>query len=223
MKTLNILIVEDEIKLLNHLEERMKSEEFAISKCSTYQELEAFVQGPTGPIDIIVLDRLLNGQDSSALLPQIKENLPDAQIIVLSAINTSSEKTNLLEQGVDDYLSKPFDIDELIARIKALVRRNSKEIVFGNIVLDLEKRFVKVNNQEIHLQNKEFVLLKALIKIPGKVFNKKFLYEHVWGMSVDVESNAVEAAVNKLRRRLEEAGAAVQIKSTRNKGYWIEE
>lgn len=223
MALLNILIVEDEFKLLNHLEERMKIEDFVVFKCDSYTDLENFVITPKVSIDIIILDRLLNGQDSSDLISAIKENMQDAKIIVLSALNTAYEKTALLDRGVDDYLSKPFDIDELVARIRALLRRNSKELVFGNIILDTERRNVKVNGQEMVLQNKEFILLKTLIKTPGKIFNKKFLYEYVWEMSVDVESNVVEATVNKLRRRLEDAGANPRIKSMRNKGYWIEE
>lgn len=220
---LNVLIVEDEAKLLTHLVERMKIENFIISKCCSYTELENFIIDPTPAIDIVILDRLLNGQDSSELVPQMKENMPHAKIIVLSAINTASEKTTLLDQGVDDYLSKPFDIDELVARIRALLRRNYNELLLGNIAIDLENRSTKVKGQEVVLQNKEFILLKTLLKTPGKIFNKKYLYEHVWEMSADVESNAVEVAVNKLRRRLEEAGANVQVKSMRHKGYWIEE
>lgn len=219
---LRVLIVEDEIKLLNHLEEKMKSEGFEINKISGYAELEAAVD--TLPnLDIVILDRLLDGQDSAALVQKLKIQMPDVKIIVLSAINTAIEKTALLDLGVDDYLAKPFDMDELVARIRALTRRNSKELSFGNIVLNFESRVAKVNGHEVPLQNKEFTLLKTLLKTPGKIFNKKFLYENVWEMSGDVESNTVETAVNKLRRRLEEAGANVQIKSLRFKGYWIEE
>lgn len=223
MALLNVLIVEDEFKLLNHLYERMKIEEFVVFKCDSYTDLENFIIAPNASIDIIILDRLLGGKDSSDLIFAIKEKMPDAKIIVLSALNTANEKTALLDRGVDDYLSKPFDIDELVARIRALLRRNSKELVIGNIILDSERRNVKVNGHDIVLQNKEFILLKTLIKTPGKIFNKKFLYEHVWEMSVDVESNVVEATINKLRRRLEEASADPRIKSMRNKGYWIEE
>lgn len=220
---LNILIVEDEIKLLNHLEDRMRIEGFVIYKCNNYIELESFIKEPKATVEIIVLDRLLDTQDSSSLVPEIKENMPDAKIIVLSALNSAVEKTNLLDLGVDDYLSKPFDIDELVARMKALLRRNSKEIQFSNVLMNLEKRSVRINGQDIELQNKEFILLKTLIRTPGKIFNKKYLYEFVWKMNAEVESNVVETTINKLRRRLEEVGARVQIKSMRHKGYWIEE
>lgn len=223
MALLNVLIVEDEFKLLNHLEERMRFEEFVVFKCESYTDLENFITASNASIDIIILDRLLNGKDSSDLIFAIKEKMSDAKIIVLSALNTANEKTALLDRGVDDYLSKPFDIDELIARIRAILRRNSKELILGNIILDSERRSVKVNGQDMVLQNKEFILLKTLIKAPGKIFSKKFLYEYVWEMSVDVESNVVEATINKLRRRLEEASANPRIKSMRNKGYWIEE
>ncbi len=217
-----VLIVEDEPKLLGHLEEKMRSEGFSVTTCSNYDSFESIL-GSGYKAELIVLDRLLNGMDSARLIRRIKENTPDTKIIVLSAVTSSAEKIILLDSGVDDYVSKPFDIDELVARMRAVLRRNSKELVCGNVTLDLEKRVVRVNEKELVLQNREFILLKTLVRIPGKVFNKRYLYEYVWDISVEAESNVVEATINKLRRRLEEAAAGLQIKSMRNKGYWVEE
>lgn len=219
-----ILIVEDEVRLLNHLEERIMSEGFIINRCETYSELENYItENSNKQPDIVILDRLLSGKDSAQLLPKLTNGLPNAKVIVLSALNSANDKITMLDQGVDDYLAKPFEVDELIARVKALLRRNSREIIFANIVLDLEKRIARVDGQEVLLQNKEFYLLKTLMKVPGKIFDKKFLYEHVWEMNSEVESNVVETTVNKLRRRLEESGAKVKINCIRYKGYWIEE
>ena len=223
MEFIDVLIVEDEVKLLVHLQETMTREGFSVRIRSTFLNFKDLLESAQYQIRVIILDRLLNGQDSSELIEKINITLPDTKILVLSAINTANEKTALLDRGVDDYLAKPFEMEELVARIKALLRRNSKELSVGNLILDLEKRVARVNGQEVLLQNKEFNLLKTLIRIPGKIYNKKYLYEHVWEVSAEIESNVVEATVNKLRRRLEEAGALLQIKSMRNKGYWIEE
>lgn len=218
-----ILIVEDEAKLLIHLARTITDEGFSTFTCASFAELENLLKIPVKRFDVVVLDRLLHGKDSAELVTRMKEVLPEVKIMILSAINSASEKTALLDLGADDYLAKPFSSDELVARIRVLLRRNRPEIKFGNIILNTEKRTARVGDKEIPLQNKEFALLRTLIRTPGKVFNKIFLYEHVWEMSTEVESNVVEATVNKLRRRLEESGANVSIKSMRNKGYWIEE
>lgn len=218
-----ILIVEDEAKLLNHLARTISEEGFSTFTCGSFSELENLLKISVKRFDVIVLDRLLHGRDSAELVTQIKEVLPEVKIMILSAIDSASEKAALLDLGADDYLAKPFSSDELVARIRVLLRRNRPELKFGNIVLNTEKRNVTVGDTEIPLQNKEFSLLRMLIQTPGKVFNKIFLYEYVWEMSTEVESNVVETTINKLRRRLEEAGANVVIKSMRNKGYWVEE
>ncbi|MNT19182.1 Heme response regulator HssR [compost metagenome] len=120
-------------------------------------------------------------------------------------------------------MAKPFGSEELVARIRVLLRRTETILKLGNVALNSHDRTMKIGDQEIPLPNKEFVLLRTLIRNPRKIFSKVFLYEKVWEMSADVESNAIETMVNKLRRRLNEAGATVQIKNSRNAGYWIEE
>lgn len=218
-----ILIVEDEIKLLSHLAKTISDEGFSTFTCASFTELENLLKIPVKRFDVVILDRLLHGKDSAEFVTRMKEVLPEVKIMILSAINSASEKAALLDLGADDYVAKPFSNGELIARIRALLRRSRPELKFGNVILNTERRTAKVDDKEFPLQNKEFTLLRTLIRTPGKVFNKIFLYEHVWEMSTEVESNVVEATVNKLRRRLEEAGANVSIKSMRNKGYWIEE
>lgn len=223
MKVRRVLIVEDEAKIREHLSRTLAEEGFSNYTCSTFRELETIIDLPVKRFDLIILDRLMNGKDSADLLEKIRIKLPDAQIMILSAINTSSEKASLLNLGADDYLSKPFDSTELVARVRALLRRSKNEIGFSNIILDITNRIMKIDNQEISLPNREFVLLRALLQVPGKVYSKTQLYEQVWEMSTEVESHVIEATVNKLRKKLSEAGAKVQIKNTRNIGYWIEE
>lgn len=218
-----ILIVEDEAKLLDHLSQIMREEGHLPFTCSSFGELENLLVAPVKHFDIVILDRLLHGRDSAALMTDLKTELPEAKILILSAINSPSEKALLLDKGADDYMAKPFGSEELAARIRVLVRRSEPTTKFGNVILNSHDRTMKVGSQEFSLPNKEFVLLRTLVSKPNKIFGKVLLYEKVWEMSPDVESNAIETMVNKLRRRLDEAGASIQIKNTRNLGYWIEE
>ncbi len=216
-----ILIVEDESKLLEHLAELIGHEGYSIFTCISFRELENLLTLPV-LFDVVILDRLLHGRDSGELLTQIKQVF-EARVLVLSAINTSAEKAALIDAGADDYLSKPFESEELKARVRALIRRNFMDLKLGNLALNSADRTIKVNEVEIPLPNKEFILLRTLLQVPGKIFNKAFLYKKVWDINADVESNVVETTVNKIRKRLKDADASVSIKNARNSGYWIEE
>lgn len=222
-ESIRVLIVEDEEKLLTYLKGILNEEEFSTSSCSSYFELETLIEIPMSRFDVIILDRLLQGKDSGTLLSKIKYCFPDAKILILSAINTPSEKALLLDSGADDYLAKPFDGEELVARVRALLRRNYHSIKLGDVSLNSISRTMTINQNEISLTNKEFDLLKTLSQAPGKIFNKSFLNSQVWEVSSNVDSNAVEATITKLRRKLVEAGSSVSIRNIRNRGYWIEE
>lgn len=223
MSNPRLMVVEDELKLLNNLVSLFNDEGFEVFSGSTFVDLENLLSGTGRRHDVIVLDRLLHGRDSAELISRIKDEMTGTKVLVLSAINTSSEKASVLDKGADDYLAKPFSGDELVARVRALLRRDVRQLKLGNLLLDEEKRVLRVGAQESSLTNKEFDLLKMFVKSPGKVFSKAFLGQQIWELSADAESNVVEATVNKLRRRLEELGVQLKIKNARNAGYWIEE
>lgn len=218
-----ILIVEDEASLREHLAEILSAEGFSVTSVATLDELKTFISVPQEPVELVLLDRLLNGKDAASLVGQLKEKIVGSRVMILSAINTPSEKAALLDLGADDYLAKPFSGEELVARLRALLRRNTATLRFGNLVLHLEDRKIFIGDNEVQLTNKEFLFLKTLVQSPGKVFPKEYLYGKVWEMRPDVESNVVETTVNKLRRRFEDLHASVEIKNARNVGYWIEE
>ncbi len=218
-----LLVVEDEDKLLGHLVTTLTDESYSVFTCATFRELETMLSMPTAEFEVVVLDRLLNGRDSATLIPRIKDKTPDAKILILSAINTPAEKAAILDQGADDYLAKPFETNELLARLRVLTRRSRPVMKLGNLELDSESRAIKVAEQTIGLTNKEYILLRVMLRAPRKVFSKAFFSQQVWDMSSDVESNVIEVTINKLRRRLEDVGATVRIKNSRNNGYWIEE
>ncbi|MNL19416.1 Transcriptional activator protein CopR [compost metagenome] len=218
-----ILIVEDEAKLANYLQEVFTELNFPVVTVGSVSELEKIFEARSAGFDVLILDRLLHGMDSIKFIPLIRQRMPELKIVVLSAINTPFEKANTLNLGADDYLAKPFEREELVARVHALLRRPKAQINFGNVVLNSDLRTMAVGEVEVELQNKEFLLLKTLFLIPGKIYNKSYLYNQVWNMSSEVESNVIESTVTKLRRRLQELGADFTIKNSRNVGYWIEE
>lgn len=218
----HVLLVEDESKLAEHLV-RSLSQAFSVSVLNSFEELENSLSSPSLPFDVIILDRMMNGKDTLVLIPALRKKFPQCKILVLSAIHTPAEKALALDQGADDYVSKPVALEELMARVRAVTRRPSNELRFGNIAIDSVDRSVHIDGQSLPLSNKEFLLLRAFVQAPGKIFSKSYLYEQVWQTSVEIESNAIETTVNKLRRKLEDSSALAQIKNSRNLGYWLEE
>lgn len=220
---ITILLVEDEEKLARKIKENFQVNGMKTSICSTYEDLESLLAKQDLTFSIVVMDRLLNGLDSSNLVASFKKKFPQIKILVLSAINSPMEKAALLNLGADDYLGKPFDSIELIARINAIIRRVNQALCLGNVKLDIEKRIAKTLNKEIILQNREFDLLKIFISNPRKVFDKESIYKYVWEFSSDVDSNVIETTILKIRKKLIEIDANIQIKSARYRGYWIED
>ena len=219
---MNILLIEDEEKLAEKIKDSFNSTGFNTFIYRTYQEFESLLSKNDLFFSVIVLDRLLNGIDSATLVPLIKNKFPQIKILILSAINSPMEKVSLLNLGVDDYLGKPFDFVELVARVNAVARRTKPTLSLGNVELDLEKRTAKTDGKEVFLQNREFDLLKIFISNPRKVFDKETLYKNVWEFSSDVDSNVIETTILKIRKKLLEIDATIQIKSVRYRGYWIE-
>lgn len=221
-----ILVVEDETKIREKIVDQLRKEGFQVEWLENESDLTVEAVRGLKP-DVLILDRLLGRSDSLALLPKLKREEAARAILVLSAIDSPLEKAKALEAGADDYLSKPFSMTELLARVKALQRRlpGPERAAFEKIgagILDHEGRCLVVNGRKFHLTNKEFAVFRALVAVPGRVLSKQRLLEEVWDVRADIESNAVETTITALRRRLEESGAGVEIKNMRNSGYWIE-
>lgn len=220
-----VLVVEDDRRLASHVCRLAEEEGFLAYHLSTIIELEHFLDIRQS-FDIVVLDRLVGGLDTKTRLHEIKRRWPSTPILVLSAINTPLERAEMLNLGVDDYLGKPFLSQELFARIRALIRRGQirssgyKEV--GSLVLDVQKRILILGDKQESLPAKEYLLFKVLSDDLGRVFSKSDLLDLVWSGALDIETNVVEATVANLRKRLLHLGASLQIKNSRNVGYWIE-
>ncbi|HRO67302.1 MAG TPA: response regulator transcription factor [Pseudobdellovibrionaceae bacterium] len=221
-----ILVVEDETKICEKIVEQLRREGFQSESIGDESDFTVDAVRRISP-DVLILDRLLGRIDSLGMIPQLKGGGAARWILVLSAIDSPLEKAKALEAGADDYLSKPFSMTELMARVKALQRRlpaadRSNFEKIGNGVLDHEGRCLVVAGRKIHLTNKEFAVFRALLAVPGRVLSKQRLLEEVWDVRTDVESNSVETTITALRRRLEESGIGIEIRNMRHSGYWIE-
>lgn len=224
---MEILIVEDELKVSKFLEEALKSEGHTVHACRNYEEAETWLQVEGSDPEVVILDRTLGDGDGIELIRPLKEKFPACKILVLSAIGIADEKAVALDRGADDYISKPFSLAELSARIRAISRRGSTgahptQLKLGNLTVDLRTQNVLTESGKVDCSKKEFQLLTTLATHPRRVFTKYQLLDRIWDTQADIESNIVEVTVKNLRRKLEAARSTAQILSKRNVGYWIE-
>lgn len=222
---MNTLLVEDDLNLAKHLVGNLRESGMLVQHAKTLAELNTIMDGQNN-FDCIILDRLVGREDSKSSLTKIKETWPEAGILILSAVSTPNERTDLLNLGADDYMGKPFSTHELIARLRALSRRAAPQasaiLQLGNVTLDLIKRSVSVDNRTEIFPGKEFLLFQALIKDPGHVWSRSDLLEFIWGMAPNSDTNVVEVTMASLRKKITDMGARVVIRNSRNTGYWIE-
>ena len=227
---MHLLLVEDDPRLSQYMREALGREGYTLEVCASLDEAQAYMAATANEMPrVVILDRMLGRNDGATLIPKIKIRYPDASILVLSSLDMPSEKERIIDAGADEYLSKPFSLDELTARLRLVVRRANPETkvdsalrVLGNLVLDLKTQNATVASSKLDLTRKEFQLLSLLMDSPGRVYNRFQILDRVWEIERLTESNVVETTVKNLRRKLEEAGADVRIESKRNMGYWIE-
>jgi DNA-binding response OmpR family regulator len=227
---MHLLLVEDDPRLSEYMREALGREGYTVEICATVDEVNAYMATPSEPPRVVILDRMLGRADGATLIPKLKSRYPEAGILILSSLDMPSEKARIIDMGADEYVSKPFSLDELTARLRLVVRRShgsasvaeSTVRVLANLNLDLRTQNVAVGSSKLDLTRKEFQLLTLLMDSPGRVFNRFQILDRVWEIERVSESNVVETTIKNLRRKLEDSGALVTIESKRNQGYWIE-
>jgi two-component system OmpR family response regulator len=178
----------------------------------------------SAPYKVIVLDRMLPGGDGVEAIARLRAGGAQALILVLSALGRAANRVEGLEKGADDYLPKPFEADELRARLRALLRRGTMQVldndlmVFGDLEIRLKARTVHVRRAHVAVSPKEFELLTYFARNAGQVVTRMQLLETVWNLHFDPGTNVVDVHVGRLRRKLEEAGSAA-IQTARGEGY----
>lgn len=220
---MKILIVEDELSIVEFIRYNLEAENYEVEYALDGEE--AIEKIKKGDIDLILMDLMLPKIDGVTLTKLLRKNTQTATIpiIMLTAKSTEIDKVVGLEVGADDYITKPFSIRELIARVKALLRRSSAAaqgsdvLQIGNLVINEEEFTATLGDKELELTLKEFLLLKILVENRGKVLTRDFLLDKVWGYDYVGESRTVDVHIRHLRSKLGED--ADFIKTVRGMGY----
>ncbi|MEZ6185504.1 MAG: response regulator transcription factor [Planctomycetota bacterium] len=216
---MRVLVVEDEPKLGAFLERGLGEAGFDVQLVQNGDEGYALAQQDAW--DAIVLDIMLPGRDGLSILTQLRKQRNAVPVILLTARSELDERLEGLGLGADDYLTKPFFLEELIARIHAVVRRLSRDqlsvIQVGPIKLNLLSRELELEGKAVELTTREFSLLEYLCRSPGKILSRTQIYEKVWGYDFDPRTNLVDVYVGRLRKKLE--GAAEWLETVRGVGY----
>lgn len=215
---MRILVVEDEHHIAQALKKGLEQEAYAVDLA--FDGVAGYDLGSTEEYDIILLDLMLPKMDGSEVCANLRKEGIQTPILMLTAKDQIMDKVEGLDAGADDYLAKPFAFDELLARIRALLRRPREVadtiLAVGNVVMDVRKKEVKVDNRRIMISAKEYALLEYFLRHANQIVSKQQLIEHVWDYDADILPNTVEVYVKKLREK------DIQIQTIRGFGYRLE-
>jgi len=218
---MKILLVEDDKNITAFVKKGLKEQGFTVEYSGDGDE--GFHLAVTQVYDVIVLDIMLPGRDGLSILRNLRERKNTVPVILLTARSALNERLEGLNLGADDYLCKPFFIEELAARIHAVVRRASGETLnllqCGELVVNLASREVKVGETGIDLTNREFSLLELLVRSPDRVFTRTQILDHVWGYDFDPLTNVVDVYIRRLRNKVCVINGAPGIETVRGVGY----
>ena len=222
---MKILVVEDNKKLLEGIVKEISSH-FQCESCEDGEEALYLIKQDI--YDLVVLDLMLPNLNGSDILKKMRDNYIDTPVIILTAKESLDDKVGAFSIGANDYLTKPFYMEELIARIYAILRTNGKindknSLDFKDLHLDLSKKRVFINGDEINLQNKQFGLLEYFLLNKGTILLKEQIYDRIWGVESDATIEIVEVYVSNLRKKLGKYGYDKYIKTKRKVGYMFDD
>lgn len=218
---MRILVIEDERTLAGFIEQALHAEGYAVTVAHDGENGELLAV--TGDYALVLLDLMLPGKGGLDVLDAIRARMPELPVIVLTARAAVEQKVQGLDRGANDYVTKPFSFEELLARVRAHLRgptqRESSVLDAAGIRVDLRTRRVERDGHEVHLTAREFEVLAYLVRHPDQVLSREQILNAVWGFDFDPGTKVLEVYVGYLRRKLGDAGGSDPIETVRNVGY----
>lgn len=223
---MRILLVEDQAKIAEFTRKGLEEAGFVVEVCGDGGA--AFELATTQEFDALVLDIMLPGRDGLSVLRGLRERHLTVPVILLTARNELNERVEGFNLGADDYLTKPFYVEELVVRLQALLRRSGGQegktiLQVGDLSLDLIKREARRSGEPVELSHREFSLLEYLMRSPGRVFSRSQISQHVWNTHFDTGTNMVDVAVARLRKKIDEGHDTALVETVRGVGYRMRE
>jgi heavy metal response regulator len=222
---MTILVVEDEIKITRFIKKGLEMEHYTVE--TAYDGEEALEKAEINSYDLIILDIMLPKMDGIEVCKKLRASKVESPIIMLTARDTVEDRVRGLDAGADDYLVKPFAFGELVARVRALLRREktvkSTKLQVGDLVLDPATHEVYRAGKEVHLSSKEYRLLDYMMRRPNQVCTRTMIGEHIWGYNFTDDSNVIDVYISYLRRKVDSGFKNKLIHTVRDVGYKIQD
>jgi DNA-binding response OmpR family regulator len=223
---MKILLIEDEIGIASFIAEGLGMDNYLVD--IAYEGYQGLDQAVVNDYDLIILDLMLPDIDGITICQEIRKNKITTPILMLTAKNTTEDKIIGLDAGADDYLAKPFDLNELLARVRAMLRREGRSLTseilrVANLEMNTKTHEVKRAGKKIELSNKEFKLLDYFMRHANEVITRQQILDHVWESDIDPFSNTVEVHIRFLRQKIDQNFPKKLIKTIRGSGYKISE
>jgi DNA-binding response OmpR family regulator len=220
---MRLLLVEDDARIARFVAKGLREQAYAVDVSATGDD--ALYQAAINTYDLVILDVMIPGRDGFAVCRELRKSGQRMPILMLTARDAVEDRINGLDSGADDYLTKPFEFRELLARLRALLRRSGElrpaKIAVADLVLDTAAQSVSRNGQTVPLTAKEYALLEFLARNAGRVVGRAEIAEHVWDETFDPFSNLIEVYINRVRRKIDADSAKPLLHTRRGAGYLL--